>query len=416
MKQVDIVRPSSINAINGPIGTLKRIIKNRNYFISRGYDVSLFVNESCQQGPFTELQNFVSDRTTCKTSLLRQKVSSWLRARAHRDLWAARIIVEKSRRQSERLIDYYLSLNRTPDVIQFHSDEECYFYLSKHKGPLPKIVLFLHSDGIPFKMELESLPGLKDTNYLLELRAQSDWTLKRADRLVFIAKIGQTNFLNFYPERILDSTSVIINGIDKLTQEQILEVDAIKNKEYSIKYRLCCTGTISYRKGQRTIIEAVSKLPQELRCQISVNFIGDGAERPKLENLCAELGVAEQINFLGNVPNQDVYKSLAASNIYVLMSKNEGLPISIIEAMRIGLPVISTRISGIPELVEEGYNGFLLNPDVEELAALLLKLPNYDWEQMGRNSYKRFENEFTFERMEKEFCDMYDKTLNQNKR
>jgi len=52
-----------------------------------------------------------------------------------------------------------------------------------------------------------------------------------------------------------------------------------------------------------------------------------------------------------------------------------------------------------------------LNPDVEELVALLNKLPDYDWEQMGRNSMFRFENEFTFERMEREFCDMYDETL-----
>jgi glycosyltransferase involved in cell wall biosynthesis len=90
------------------------------------------------------------------------------------------------------------------------------------------------------------------------------------------------------------------------------------------------------------------------------------------------------------------------------MSKNEGLPISIIEAMRASMMVISTNISGIPELVREGYNGFLMNPDTDELVECLMNLPETDIEVMGKNSRVRFENEFTFARMEREFCDMYD--------
>ena len=411
MRQVDIIRPSSIKAINGPIGTLKRILKNKDYFNSRGYEVTLFVNESLQQGAFTEVPDFSSQVNSNNPSGIRLKISQWIRSRARKDLWAAKLVDKNNRRRAEVLIDYYLSLNRTPDIVQFHSDTECYLYIKKHKGTLPKIVLFQHTDGIPFRMLIEALPGLKDSNYLDGLKKGLDTIVDRVERLVFIAKIGQTNFLMHYPQRTLDDTSVIINGIDDLTSDQTSEVIKIKNKDYNYKYRLCCTGTISYRKGQRIIIEAISKLPEELRNQVSVDFIGDGPERPILENLSVNLGIASQIHFLGSIPNQEVYKYLAENSIFVLMSKNEGLPISIIEAMRVGLPIISTRISGIPELVDEGHNGFLLNPDVDELADLLKKLPCYDWEQMGRNSMKRFENEFTFERMEREFCDMYDKTI-----
>ena len=146
----------------------------------------------------------------------------------------------------------------------------------------------------------------------------------------------------------------------------------------------------------------------KLGVQTHLDLIGDGGERPVLEGLVHEYGLDEHVRFWGMVPNVEVYRYLAQNNIYILMSKNEGLPISIIEAMRAGLPIISTNVSGIPELVNEGYNGLLLNPDVKELAELLKKLPNYDWELMGKNSRKRFELEFTFERMEKDFCDMYD--------
>lgn len=411
MKSVDIIRPSSINAINGPIGTLKRIIKNKELFRSMGYDVTLFANESLQQGGFTELPESALTGNFKRTGGFRQQVSKWLRFQARKRAWAAKVIETKNRRVAERLIDYYISQERHPDIVQFHSDVDCYLYLKKRKDKRAKTVMFLHSDGIPFKMLLESLPGLQGSAYLEKLKKELTWTVENVDRIVFIAKAGQLNFLSYYPQRTTDDTSVIINGIDDLSDKQRQESRSIKANEYKVPYRLCCTGTISFRKGQRTIIEALSRLPESLRDQVHVDLLGDGAERASLEQYVAQQNLSRQVRFLGKVPNLDVYKVLAENNIYILMSKNEGLPISIIEAMRAGLPIISTKVSGIPELVDEGVNGFLLNPDVEELVDLLQRLPEYDWEQMGQNSRKRFEDEFTFERMEREFCEMYDKTL-----
>lgn len=413
MKQVDIIRPSSIEAINGPIGTLKRILKNREYFESKDYDVTLFVNESLRRGPFKEISATTYSNQTKSSSPIRKIISQWLRSKARTDFWAAKIINEKSRKQAEKLVDYYLSLNRTPDIIQFHSNDECYYYIKKHKGVLPKIVLFMHSDGIPLRMLIESLPGLKDSKYINSLKKELDVIVNRVDRIVFIAKIGQNNFLKYYPTRNVDNTSVIINGIEGLDKIQKEKIEMVKTQSNNPKYRLCCTGTISFRKGQHIILEALTKLPATLRSEIRVDFIGDGAERSLLEQYAIDNGMSEQIRFLGSVPNAEVYLRLAESNIYILMSNNEGLPISIIEAMRVGLPIISTKVSGIPELIYEGSNGFLLNPNPDELAALLLKLPEYDWEEMGRNSMLRFQKEFTFDRMEKEFCDMYDKTIKQ---
>ena len=88
------------------------------------------------------------------------------------------------------------------------------------------------------------------------------------------------------------------------------------------------------------------------------------------------------------------------------MSNNEGLPISIIEAMRAGLPIVSTRISGIPELISD--NGLLLDPDVAQLTEIFNHIDEYDWKEMGVKSRKRWENEFTFDRMKKQYCDMLD--------
>ena len=108
------------------------------------------------------------------------------------------------------------------------------------------------------------------------------------------------------------------------------------------------------------------------------------------------------------MPNEVVYRQLAEENIYILMSQNEGLPISIIEAMRAGLPVISTKVAGIPEIVKDGYNGILLQPSTDELVPILENIEKYNWKDMGIKSRERFEKELTFDRMRKDFCDMFD--------
>lgn len=413
MRQVDIIRPSSINAINGPIGTLKRILRNRDFFVSKGYDVTLFVNESVNQGPYKDIPLQQNQSGSAKSLGQRLGITYWLRSMARNKHWAAVLIHYKGMKAIERLVDYYLSFDREPDIVQFHSSAECFHYLKKRKVKKAKTVLFLHTDGIPFKMELESLPALEGTAYYERQKENFKWTIEHVDRIVFIARIGQKNFLQYFQNRSLEDTSVIINGLDDLNEEQRQIVSSIKGvfQESEFKYRLCCAGTISYRKGQRIVIEALQQLPSDLLKITHVDFIGDGAERIDLEQYVRDNDLSDHVRFLGSIPNTEVYKRLAENNIYILMSKNEGLPISIIEAMRVGLPTISTSVSGIPELVEEGYNGFLLNPDVDELTALLRKLPDYDWRQMGKNSRIRFEKEFTFERMEEEFCNMYDKTI-----
>ena len=410
MIKVDIIRPGSINAIIGPVGTLKRMLKNQEYFNSRGYDVTVFTNESISIGPIKEPPAAVKPKVTAKSGL-RSRIGSFLRMHAKSSRCLAQWFLDKDMKKTEALVDYYLSLNRQPDIIQFHSNLECQLYMQKRKDTKARTVMFLHTDGIPFKMTLQYYPCLEGSKNLKRLRDNFAWTVEHTDRIVFIAKIGQTTFLKFFPQRSLQDTSVIINGIDDLTTEQQQEVAAIRQEPSTYKYRLCCTGTINTRKGHRIIIEALCQLDKSILKEVHVDFIGEGGERPVLEDLVKEYGLSEHVTFHGLVPNVEVYRHLAQNNIYILMSRNEGLPISIIEAMRAGLPVISTNVSGIPELVRSESNGFLLNPDVDELVAMLNKLPKYDWERMGRESRKRFEEEFMFDRMQKEICNMYD-TLN----
>lgn len=408
MKQVDIIRPCSINAIIGPIGTLKRILKNKDYFTNRGYNVSLYVDESIALNRPAELSDVKVSVANAGRKSIKGRIYDKLKMWGKHIYPIAVFLMENERKVTRRLTNYYIKLDRHPDIVEFHSDAECYEYLKKRREFSAKTVLFLHSDGIPFAMYLVYFPCLKGSRYYKKEWKKIVWTMENVDEIVFIAQKGQDNFLKLFPNIDPAKTFVMLNGIDDLTAEQNKEVEAIRSKEYDFKYRLCCTGTINTRKGHLYIIEALHRISKEKLADIHVDFMGEGPQRTELERLVTQYSLEDHIKFYGSVPNEEVYRHLAEENIYILMSQNEGLPISIIEAMRAGLPVISTKVAGIPEIVKEGYNGLLLQPSTDELVPVLDNLDKYDWDNMGKKSRVRFENELTFDRMRKDFCDMFD--------
>ncbi len=413
MKQVDIIMSSRITHIGGPMGTMKRILKNKEYFEKRGYHVSIFTFESVELGPFEDISQIPNKQQRTRKPSFRMKLSSYLRKYTMKNRILTVLSLRKTHKRTEKLINYYLSLKRSPDIVQLHSHYDGSYYYKMQKNKEVKFVVFLHSNGIPYDQELCTYPLLPQSVYYKTIKKMLDNMISKATFMGFIANKGQSNFLKIYHNRSKYDTVVVRNGIDDLDQKQLAIYDSIKNNTKSnFKYRLCTVGTISYRKGQRLIIETLHTLPEEILKEIHVDFVGDGPERPLLESTVVEYGLSDHVSFCGGVPNAEVYKHLAKNNIYILMSKNEGLPISVLEAMRVGLPIISTNVSGIPECVEDGYNGVLLEPDdKEQLTTLFRRLSEYDWEKMGIKSKKKFQKDFTFDRMKMEFCDLYDRII-----
>jgi glycosyltransferase involved in cell wall biosynthesis len=104
-------------------------------------------------------------------------------------------------------------------------------------------------------------------------------------------------------------------------------------------------------------------------------MVGDGPDRRWVEDLAGELGVMRDSLFPGY--QEDVGPFFAAFDVFVLPSGNEGTPVTAIEALASGCPVVATRVGGVPDVVTDGEDGFLVEPgDVEELAARLAQLAN----------------------------------------
>jgi glycosyltransferase involved in cell wall biosynthesis len=132
---------------------------------------------------------------------------------------------------------------------------------------------------------------------------------------------------------------------------------------------MICVGRLSPEKGQTGLLRAFAKL-RARRPELMLRLVGDGPDRMSLEALAKELGLTDAVTFAGRLPEEETLAEIARSDLLVLPSFMEGLPIVLMEAMAVGVPVIASRVAGIPELVEDGETGLLFTPsDWDELAS-----------------------------------------------
>lgn len=135
--------------------------------------------------------------------------------------------------------------------------------------------------------------------------------------------------------------------------------------------RLICVGRLCVAKGQLLLIEATHRLAQK-GIKFELVLAGDGDKRKELETLIAQYGLANQVRITGWISSNQVREEILASRALVLPSFSEGLPVVIMEAMALHRPVLSTYISGIPELVLPGENGWLFPAgSVDDLTAAM---------------------------------------------
>jgi len=171
--------------------------------------------------------------------------------------------------------------------------------------------------------------------------------------------------------------------------------------------RLIMIARFAEPKDHETLLQALGKLKD---LPWSVQLVGDGVKRAAAEALALNLGIAERVEFAGML--EDVEALLADSSLFVLSSRREGFPISILEAMRAGLPVVASDCGGISEAVEDGETGLLFPPgNVEALMSCLEKLiANPELRQkMGLAGRRRYLEAFTLDHMVEKTSAVYKK-------
>ena len=181
------------------------------------------------------------------------------------------------------------------------------------------------------------------------------------------------------------------------------------------KIRIVSIGRFVEKKGLQYAVQAVSKL-RDKNYGLSYSIIGDGELRTEIETLIRHEGVNDIVQLHRWLPHDRIMSILSESDILLAPSvtssqgDKEGIPVVIIEAMAVGIPVISTHHSGIPELVENGVNGFLvLERDIGALTEKLALLIHHTdmRNRMGRAARRRVEMDFNIDHLNDRLIEVY---------
>jgi glycosyltransferase involved in cell wall biosynthesis len=164
-------------------------------------------------------------------------------------------------------------------------------------------------------------------------------------------------------------------------------------------------GKLTPRKAPDLLVRALAEAP-DTNCV----FAGDGEMRGRLEQLAAELGIADRVAFLGDVAPKDLGPLYVGADLLAIPSVSEGTPLVAFEAMACGTPVLSSRIAGLPELVHDWTTGFLVKPgDVGQLAIAIrfLTVDREALQRMGKEAQGRVRKRFLWPNVAREYLSLY---------
>jgi len=174
------------------------------------------------------------------------------------------------------------------------------------------------------------------------------------------------------------------------------------------------------KKGIEYGIRAVKKVKAK-GYTLKYKIVGDGYLRKELEGIVRDLGLQDTVAFLGSKSKKEVNLLLRGADILLAPSvtdsdgNKEGIPVALMEAMAVGLPVVSTLHSGIPELVQDGVSGFLVpERDVDALAERLVYLIEHPeiWPKMGRAGRAHVEANYNIHKLNDRLVEIYQSVLN----
>lgn len=255
--------------------------------------------------------------------------------------------------------------------------------------------------------------------YLIEAIMVAEWMHKNSSNNLHVHFASEVATVGMFVKKLNDChLSITVHGPDEfynadkyLLEEKINTVDKIfcisdfarsqlmKLSEYNQWGKFCITrlgvdvetfqpndknsnsspnilsvGRLCPAKAQHILIEAIAILARK-GLDFTVTFVGDGPDRSSLEDLCESLSLNKIITFTGSVNHDEVKSFYDECDIFCLPSFAEGIPIVLMEAMSKEIPCVTSRITGIPELIDSGVDGFLTAPsNAEELAQALESL------------------------------------------
>ncbi len=258
-------------------------------------------------------------------------------------------------------------------------------------------------DGTKYAMLISALT---DIPYSFTIHAHDIFLKKNTGSLVdkfnrakFVASISQFNkryVMEHYPVVNPDRFKFVHCGI---------EMDHFPLRSYKERDQLniLSTGRLVEQKGFRYLVEACGILKNEMQLDFTCNIIGEGVDRTELEEIIKQQGLNGTVHLLGAMEHSSVKQLLLSADLFAMPcvvthdGTMDGIPVALMEAMAVGVPVISTRVSGIPELINDRVGKLVDQKDAQGMAqaiAEFAKLSHNERIRMGQEARHIIDQEF----------------------
>ena len=180
-----------------------------------------------------------------------------------------------------------------------------------------------------------------------------DEKIKRASFVSCISHFCRSQAMVFAPYESWNRLKIIHCGVEPAQFNQV--------QHEGKGNRLLFVGRLAAVKGLPMLLESMATL-KKTRPEVTLTVVGDGPDRAMLEAQATHLRLARQVSIDGYQSQSAVREYLQETDVFVLPSFAEGVPVVLMEAMMSGVPVVATQIAGVSELVEDGVNGYLVPP------------------------------------------------------
>lgn len=289
---------------------------------------------------------------------------------------------------------FFLMLIWNAEVIHIHMSYKGSFFRARAIQNMAmkfKIKVIIHLHGSEFKKWYD-LSRLSQQRKIREF-------LRKCDVLIVLGKEWEKNILEIEPTTKI---TILNNAI---------EIPKCIAKWNDNKFNILYMGVLIERKGISDLIDAVYLIDNKLRNNIQVVIAGVGKEEKKLKQKCIDLKLEDCIKFIGWINENEKEEIYLNTQLLVLPSYNEGLPMAILEAISYGIPIIATDVGDISTAVENNFNGYLILPhDIENLKNKIVdvyKRGNNNWNMLSANSRSIAIEKFSIKKYMNKFIDLY---------
>jgi glycosyltransferase involved in cell wall biosynthesis len=270
------------------------------------------------------------------------------------------------------------------DILYFHGIPLAFPFLRKKKDG-PKIVNHIHGITNPFSVNESKFA--RNTMMINIYEKYRQWVVERSALILLASDMRAYNrFLEHFNKEVSKKIVYVPNFADENIFKKKDKIEARKKLSLPLDHEiLIYTGRLSIQKDPSLLLDSFSYLKNNLKINARLFLIGDGELRSEIERKIKEMQLFPDIILLGRRTREEIAIWLNAADVYVYTSFGNGFPISLIEAAMCGLPIVSTDVTGVHDLVINAQTGYLTYGRDYEDIAFKIKMALENKQMLSRN-------------------------------